>query len=362
MAIDAITGIRDIIQAATHLPFVGSKFKGIADELTGVIGKLKGVRDAIGRVHGKHISITVHGDGKWAVIGPGGGLPGGTAGGPFGHAEGWRVPGYGGGDRWPALLEGGESVVPKHLTPAVAPFLKAHGVPGFSKGVVGSYGNGVTGLGPWMGREDAATTRAIEAAVAAAVKAALRSGAGIIPYAESFIGKVPYAWGGTTPGGWDCSGFTGWVYRHFGYDSIPRTSQEQARWVRRTSGPVPGGLAFFAGSDGTSAAPGHVGIVVNGSTMVDAFGTGFGTRLNSLADMVFAGIPPQGFDQGGYLQPGLTLAYNGTGRPEPVGHHMGNSYAITVNVAPGASLADAGRQVVTAIKEFERRSGSGWRS
>ena len=50
------------------------------------------------------------------------------------HAAGYLVPGYGGGDRHLALLEGGEAVVPKHLTAAVAPFLKAHGVPGFASG------------------------------------------------------------------------------------------------------------------------------------------------------------------------------------------------------------------------------------
>jgi hypothetical protein len=49
-------------------------------------------------------------------------------------AAGWRVPGYGGGDKWPALLEGGEAVVPKHLVSAIAPFLAAHRVPGFAAG------------------------------------------------------------------------------------------------------------------------------------------------------------------------------------------------------------------------------------
>ena len=49
-------------------------------------------------------------------------------------ASGWLVPGYGGGDIHPALLEGGEAVVPKHLTAAVAPILKAGGVPGFQAG------------------------------------------------------------------------------------------------------------------------------------------------------------------------------------------------------------------------------------
>ena len=53
------------------------------------------------------------------------------------------------GDIHPAMLEGGEAVVPKELTPRVAPFLKAHGVPGFegggimgSDGGYGSFGGG----------------------------------------------------------------------------------------------------------------------------------------------------------------------------------------------------------------------------
>jgi hypothetical protein len=354
MAIDAISGIRDIVQAATHLPFVGSKFRGIADDLQGVIDKLRGVRDGIGKIHGKSVHIVIHGDGTFKV---------GTTG-NIGKARGGLITGgMPGRDSVPIMAMPGELVVPVPMVNAGAVDHLRGRIPGFAQGgVVGSYGNGVAGLGPWLMREDAATVMAIERAVAKAVKAAMHSGMGILPYAESFVGKVPYVWGGTTPGGWDCSGFAGWVYKHFGYDSIPRTSQEQARWVRRTSGPIPGGLAFFAGSDGTAAAPGHVGIIVNGSTMVDAFGTGFGTRFNSLADMVFAGIPPQGFDNGGYLQPGLTLAYNGTGAPEPVGRTAGSTYNINVYPAPLAHPRDVGREVVAAIRAFEQGSGKGWRS
>jgi hypothetical protein len=55
---------------------------------------------------------------------------------PGGMAAGGRVPGSGTGDTVPALLTPGEAVVPKHLVPAVAPFLSAHGVPGFAAGGV----------------------------------------------------------------------------------------------------------------------------------------------------------------------------------------------------------------------------------
>jgi hypothetical protein len=50
-----------------------------------------------------------------------------------GMQSGYRVPGYGGGDIVPAMLEPGETVVPKHLTPMVAPFLSGK-VPGFADG------------------------------------------------------------------------------------------------------------------------------------------------------------------------------------------------------------------------------------
>jgi hypothetical protein len=40
----------------------------------------------------------------------------------------------------------------------------------------------------------------------------------------------------------------------------------------------------------------------------------------------------------------------------------GNTYQISVNVAPGGNLADAGRQMVNAIREFERSSGTSWRT
>ena len=47
----------------------------------------------------------------------------------------------------------------------------------------------------------------------------------IIAYASNFLG-TPYLWGGTTPSGFDCSGFTQYVYAHFGI-SVGRTTFDQ---------------------------------------------------------------------------------------------------------------------------------------
>ena len=66
---------------------------------------------------------------------------------------------------------------------------------------------------------------------------------------------VPYVYGGTGPGGFDCSGLTGWAYRSVGIE-LPRTSSAQAAAAQPVSDPRPGDLVFFGGSGGVY----HVGI------------------------------------------------------------------------------------------------------
>ena len=52
------------------------------------------------------------------------------------------------------------------------------------------------------------------------------SGEEIVSYAKKYLG-CKYVYGGTTPKGFDCSGFTSYVYKHFGY-SLSRTSSGQS--------------------------------------------------------------------------------------------------------------------------------------
>jgi cell wall-associated NlpC family hydrolase len=91
-------------------------------------------------------------------------------------------------------------------------------------------------------------------------------------YAASFIGRVPYHYGGTSPStGFDCSGMAQYVYRHYG-KSIPRTADAQFRYFHRESqGAARGGdLVFFHVNSSPSSYVYHVGVYEGDNHMVSA--------------------------------------------------------------------------------------------
>jgi len=76
---------------------------------------------------------------------------------------------------------------------------------------------------------------------------------------------VPYRYGGSTPRGFDCSGFTSYVYRQAGVH-IPRTASAQrraARYISRSSA-RPGDLVFFHHGGRVY----HVGIYAGGNRVL----------------------------------------------------------------------------------------------
>lgn len=96
----------------------------------------------------------------------------------------------------------------------------------------------------------------------------------IIDIAKRFIG-TPYRWGGTTPSGFDCSGFTSYVYRQAGY-SLPRTSYGQSRAGTRVarSELKAGDLVY---------GPGHVGIYVGGNSYIHAPQAGQSVKISPMS-------------------------------------------------------------------------------
>jgi len=114
-------------------------------------------------------------------------------------------------------------------------------------------------------------------AQAAVISPGRRAVAVAIGYARAQLGK-PYVWGGTGPGGFDCSGLVMMAYRAAGI-TLARTSEEQWAAGPQVPGPQPGDLVFFAGADGTPAAPGHVGLVIGRHSMIEAYASGYPVRV-----------------------------------------------------------------------------------
>jgi cell wall-associated NlpC family hydrolase len=84
----------------------------------------------------------------------------------------------------------------------------------------------------------------------------------IINYAKRFLG-VPYRYGGSTPSGFDCSGFINYIFGNFGFDLV-RTSYGLAELgtTVKLSEIRPGDLMFFKGSNVNSTSVGHVALVL----------------------------------------------------------------------------------------------------
>ena len=99
----------------------------------------------------------------------------------------------------------------------------------------------------------------------------------VVRFARHFLG-VPYVYGGTSPSsGFDCSGFTRFVYAHFGI-ALPHYSGAQFDMGRRVSraGLRPGDLVFFDGL-------GHVGLYIGGGRFIHAPHTGTRVSVDRLA-------------------------------------------------------------------------------
>jgi len=110
-------------------------------------------------------------------------------------------------------------------------------------------------------------------------------GAEAVALAERFLG-VPYAWGGATPSGFDCSGLVMYVYGLLGV-SLPHYSGYQ--WYAGPRVPTeklePGDIVFFHPS---ANGPQHEGLYIGAGEFIHAPHTGDVVKISSLYDTQYA--------------------------------------------------------------------------
>ncbi len=136
-------------------------------------------------------------------------------------------------------------------------------------------------------------------AVVAPPPAPSAAGSSATGFAMKFVG-YPYVWGGEGPGGFDCSGFTRYVYRQFGLN-LPHSAAGQfnTAYGAVVSNPAdlqPGDLVFFANTYMRGIS--HVGIYIGGGNVVQALTPGLGVGVANLgggywASHYYAGLRPR---------------------------------------------------------------------
>ena len=105
--------------------------------------------------------------------------------------------------------------------------------------------------------------------------------AALVAYATSFVG-TPYRWGGASPGGFDCSGLTSYVYAKFGVRMAHYTGAQYTAYRKVPRNRLrPGDLVFFAGL-------GHMGIYVGKGRFIHAPRAGDHVRISKLSESWYA--------------------------------------------------------------------------
>ena len=128
---------------------------------------------------------------------------------------------------------------------------------------------------------DEATAKAAQAAAANTT-----SGQKMAEFALKYVG-YPYVYGGSSPKGFDCSGFVKYVCNQFGYN-VNRTASAQMDNGTSVSRDQlqPGDLVFFRKS-GSSSRASHVGIYVGGGKFVHASTSKVGVIVSGLNEAYY---------------------------------------------------------------------------
>ena len=192
-----------------------------------------------------------------------------------------------------------------------------------------------TSAGSWSptGALATATLVAAYASTAYRLESVSTQARTVVSWAEEQLGK-PYQWGAAGPGRFDCSGLTMVALAQAG---TTVTHNANAQWQQTKAHPVtenqlaPGDLVFYAGSDGSLTAPGHVGIYVGNGEIIDAPFAGANVRFDPLITI------------GGYVgatDPYAATPTAGATAPIPASGNLGAPAALNQYQSFAQTLAD----------------------
>ena len=134
--------------------------------------------------------------------------------------------------------------------------------------------------------KEALSSRGTEAAAASAASS---KGSEIVAYAKQYLG-VKYVYAGASSKGFDCSGYTMYVMKHFGYN-LPHTATGQMGYGTSVakSALQPGDLVFFCDpSRAGGKAASHVGIYIGSNQFIHASSGGGKVQIDSLSKAYYA--------------------------------------------------------------------------
>lgn len=328
-----------------------------------------GLQRQINAMHGTSVNVNVSGSGSGGVqiVASGAAASGAggirfvnfARGGILGDALRSITGGIPGTDSVPFMGMPGEVVVPTWLVPLLAPMFKKYGLPGFAGGGIIGVENGLSGVMPYSSGHDltgsddamyagiqAAMTAAKNAVNAAAAAAATGSGTpgpgGGSPAANQALARS------MMPGWSNGEMWVAWLSlwnQESGWNQYARNPSSGAYGIPQALPPSKMGAA----ANPPQSNP-HAQISWGIGYIEGRYGNPYNAELHELAY--------HWYDNGGWLQPGLNLAVNGTGRPEwvPPPGSSGGPVQLEVTAA-GASAFE--QFMVQAIRHWVRIKGGG---